>query len=208
MKRETELTQALSDALRITDAAGRDLHGKVVPPLTVAAMHLHLLRMDHPEAGESVRQTLAALDEGMEEVRRLSGMLAPSNVYRLGLQGALRKMVEEQQAFFPGKIQFKFSAGKKSSGYDAMILDIAGDLLRQAVGRRGAKAIRLSLRGCAIRLDVDGTGSVAPPSTVSRALAEHAGFAFQQGSIRGTIVFAVRLNKKTNGILRPSRRRS
>jgi hypothetical protein len=189
----TELAKTLSEARSVQNKAGRELHGRVIPPLQAAAMMLQLLRLDHPETGAAVQQILAALDQGMEHVRNLSGVLAPSPVFRVGLKGALRKLVEQYQASFPGTIESSWTRLPRGDGAGPVIvLDVAGDLLRRAVKRKGAKTIRLALRGLAVILEVDGGGPLPPASPVGRAVAEYAGFRFHQTLRKCTIVVTAR----------------
>ena len=189
----TELTKALSEANSVQNNAGRELHGRVIPPLQAAAMMLQLLRLDHPETGVAVEQILAALEEGMEHVRSLSGSLAPSPLFRVGLKAALATLVEQHQAAFRGTIESSWTRLPRGDGArHAIVLDVAADFLRRAVRRRGAKTIRLTLRGLAVILEVDGVGPLLPPSPVGRAVAEYAGFRFQKSSRKCTIVLTAR----------------
>ena len=66
--------------------------------------------MDQPKAEEAVAEVFVALDQAMEQVRKVSQSLAPSPAYRIGIQGALEKLIGERQAEFPGMIRLKYSA--------------------------------------------------------------------------------------------------
>jgi signal transduction histidine kinase len=192
-KLEKDLSIALAESRFAQNRAGRDLHDKVIPQLTATGMHLQLLCMDHPETAEAVGQALSAMDLAMDEIRRLSGTLAPSPVYRLGLGTALRKLVEERQSAFAGKIKFAFTRGTRySKELDVVLYEIVQSLLQQTLGRRGAKAIQLAVGPRTVRLAVDGHGPVKPFGGVTDALAAIAGFTFQQTARKGTIVFVVR----------------
>lgn len=63
------------EALR---SAGKVLHDDVASLLAAAGFKLQLLRMDHPEAAEQVKDVLSTLDQAMEHVRALSQKLSPS----------------------------------------------------------------------------------------------------------------------------------
>src|SRR5262245_50096013 len=58
--------------------------------LTVAGMHLQLLRMDHPEAEPRVATGSQALEDLSGRLRTLTQELEPSPVRRAGLENALR----------------------------------------------------------------------------------------------------------------------
>jgi len=137
-KHETDLIRALSEARSVQDDAGRELHGRVIPPLQAAAMLLQLLRLDHPDTESATQKILTALDEAMEQVRRLSGLLAPSPVNRAGLKNALETVVGQHRASFPGSIESSWvRLPRGDAGRPILVLEIVEDLLRRSVGRRG-----------------------------------------------------------------------
>src|ERR1700693_3014787 len=75
--------------------AGRALHDHVGTPLTAAGVQLQLLRMDLPDAGVQIDETLRILEEVLDRVRSLSQDLCPSPAYRGGLKQALLRLADQ-----------------------------------------------------------------------------------------------------------------
>jgi signal transduction histidine kinase len=59
------------------ERAGKILHDEIGPLLSAAGLRLQLIKMDHPETAESVREVTEALDEAIDRVRALSQELRP-----------------------------------------------------------------------------------------------------------------------------------
>ncbi len=59
------------------ERAGKILHDEVGPLLSAAGLRLQLIKMDHPETAELVREVTQALDEAIDRVRALSQELRP-----------------------------------------------------------------------------------------------------------------------------------
>src|SRR5258708_2133454 len=57
--------------------AGKILHDDVGPLLSAAGLHLQLISLDFPAAGERMDKILGILGDAMEKVRALSQELAP-----------------------------------------------------------------------------------------------------------------------------------
>jgi two-component system NarL family sensor kinase len=192
-KLEQDLAIALRDSRLAQNRAGRDLHDKVIPQLTAAAMLLQLLAMDHAAAEEPVREALRTMDQAMEEVRRLSGELAPSPVYRLGLEGAIRKLAEDRKASFGGPIHVSYTRSTRTDyDLDVVNYDLVDAMLTAALARREATKIRLSVTENTVRVEVNGKGVAKPVAGISQVLASAAGFSFHLASRRGTIVLTAK----------------
>jgi signal transduction histidine kinase len=199
-----ELAAALSQAYSAGSRAGRALHDGVGPLLTGAGLRLQLLSMDHPKTGEAVGLVLQALDQAVEQVRQISESLAPSPTYRIGIHGALEKLVKESQADFPGTIRLKFSAtAKLEPELTALFYDAIASVLGEAMARPGSTKVTISVTGIrrmvTARVQDNGRVTTRKGASIPRLLAEEAGFVFSQTTIKGTIVLI------RHGIPRPPR---
>src|ERR1700685_2720076 len=94
------LARELFEARRELRNAGCVLHDQAGALLSGAGLRLQLLRMDFPQAADSVDQVLIALDEAMERVRVLSQSLNPSPAAHVGLEEALSQLVAVCAASF------------------------------------------------------------------------------------------------------------
>jgi signal transduction histidine kinase len=125
-------------------------------------------------------------------------------VYRIGLHGALEKLVEERQAEFPGTIRLKFSATAKLDQELAVLLyDAIASALNDAIARPGSRKVTLSVTGTrrvvSARIQDDGRKTSKGPEALPRLLAQEAGFLFYKATRKGTIVLI------RHGIPSPSR---
>ncbi|HUA86989.1 MAG TPA: histidine kinase dimerization/phosphoacceptor domain-containing protein [Bryobacteraceae bacterium] len=59
------------------ERVGKILHDEIGPLLSAAGLRLQLIKMDHPETAEQVREVTEALDEAIDRVRALSQELRP-----------------------------------------------------------------------------------------------------------------------------------
>ena len=75
--------------------AGRSLHDHAGPLLSAAGIHLQLLKMDLPKAASRIQEVTKILEQALENVRKVSQDLAPSPVFRGGLERALARLAEE-----------------------------------------------------------------------------------------------------------------
>ena len=199
-----ELAAALSQAHSAGNRAGRALHDCVGPLLTGAGLRLQLLCMDQPNTGEAVGLVLQTLDQAMEQVRQVSQNLAPCPAYRIGIHGALEKLVEERQAEFPGTIRLKFSATPRlEPELAALFYDAIKSALGEAMARSGSSRVTISVTGSrrivTARVQDNGRNTTRKGASIPRLLAQEAGFVFSQATRKGTIVLI------RHGIPRPPR---
>jgi signal transduction histidine kinase len=176
----------------------------VGPLLTAAGLRLQLLRMDQPRTADAVGEVLQQLDEVMDEVREVSQTLAASPAYRIGLRGALEKLIRECWAKFEGTVQMKFSAtAKLEPELAALFYDAIASAVDEAMARPGSSKVTLSVTGTGrqltARIQDNGQATRRAVSGISRVLAEHAGFVFSKATGKGTIVLI------RYGLSRPSR---
>jgi signal transduction histidine kinase len=160
--------------------------------------------MDHPKAANAVAEVLQQLDEVMDQVREVSQSLASSPVYRIGLRGALEKLIRECWAKFQGTVQMKFSATVKlEPELSALFYDAIASALGEAVARPGSTKVTVSVIGAGrqltARIQDNGQNSRRAASGIPRVLAEQAGFVFSKSTGKGTIVLI------RYGLSRPSR---
>jgi len=199
-----ELAAALSHANSSCNRAGRVLHDRVGPLLTAAGLRLQLLRMDQPRTAGAVAEVLKQLDEVMDQVREVSQSLASSPAYRIGLRGALEKLIRECWAKFQGTVQMKFSAAVKlEPELAALFYDAIASALDEAMARPGSSKVTLSVTGTGrqvtARIQDNGQSTRRAVPGISRVLAEQAGFMFSNSTGKGTIVLI------RYGLSRPSR---
>jgi signal transduction histidine kinase len=160
--------------------------------------------LDFPEAAETADAILQSLDEALQRVREVSQGLAPSLVYRLGLQSALEWLMRERQAGFRGTIGLKFSPTVKlDPELGGILFDAIDSCLTQALARPGSSKVSISVtanrRFVTVRIQDNGRKAAKKPQGLPRVLAEAAGFLFSQTTRRGTIVLI------RHGISRSSR---
>jgi signal transduction histidine kinase len=199
-----ELVGALSLAHSAGSRAGRALHDRVGPLLTGAGLRLQLLGMDQPAAGEAVTEVLQALDQAVEQVREVSQSLASSPACRVGLRGALDRLVGKHQAEFRGIIRFKYSA---TAQLDFELADLLYDAIASALGeamlRPGSSRVTISVTGSrrllTARIEDNGRKTKKVGGAIPRLLAQAAGFVFSETTRQGTIVLI------RHGIPRPPR---
>jgi signal transduction histidine kinase len=180
------------------------LHDRVGPLLTAAGLRLQLLRMDQPKSAEAVGEVLEQLDEVMDQVREVSQSLASSPAYRIGLRGALEKLIRECWATFQGTVQMKFTATiKLQPELGALFYDAIASALAEATARPGSNKVTLSVTGSGrqltARIQDNGQDIRKAVFGISRVLAEQAGFVFSKSTGKGTIVLI------RYGLSRPSR---
>jgi len=204
IKESRQIASALSQAHAVKNTAGRALHDRVGPLLMGAGMRLQLLSMDQPDTAEAVAEVLSALDQAMEQVREVSQSLAPSPVYRVGLQAALEKLIEELQADFHGTIRLKFSTNLKLElTFVVQLYDAIAAVLREAIARPGSNKVNVAVTGTkrlvTARIQDNGRKALKPRDYLPRLLAEEANFLFSQSTRKGTIVLI------RHGIPRPTR---
>lgn len=144
----TQLARELFEARRQLRRAGRALHDDTGSLLSSAGLRLQLLRMDLPQAGEAVGETLGLLDQALERVRVMSQELNSSPPAHLGLQNALAQLVASVAQSFPGTVRYSFTASAAIppdaavAVYEAMAAVLAG-----AAAAKGSKSIVISVRG-------------------------------------------------------------
>jgi signal transduction histidine kinase len=68
----------MAKKVSVPERAGRLLHDEVGPLLAAAGLKLQLLKMDLPQAGPQVDETLQIMEQAMEHVRSASRVLIPS----------------------------------------------------------------------------------------------------------------------------------
>ncbi len=190
---EVALAKALWDSQRVQDRAGRNLHDEVIPQLTAAVLQLQIVRMDHPQTGKDLEPVMHAMDEAMAAIRRLSGALAPSLVYRLGIEGALRQIVEDRQSAFAGAIVLDVDKDVvKERQIQVALCEIAELLLDHALRRKGVKNIFVWIRNMRVQVNADGKGRAEDLRGVSHTLARLKGFTFHHTVRKGTMVCIAR----------------
>jgi signal transduction histidine kinase len=160
--------------------------------------------MDQPRTADAVAEVLQQLDEVMDEVRQVSQTLASSPAYRIGLRGALEKLIRECWAKYEGTVQMKFSAtARLEPELAALYYDAIASAIDEAMARPGSSKVALSVTGTGrqltARIQDNGQATRRAVSGISRVLAEHAGFVFSKATGKGTIVLI------RYGLSRPSR---
>jgi signal transduction histidine kinase len=141
------LARELFEARRELRNAGCVLHDQAGALLSAAGLRLQLLRMDFPQAADSVDQVLIALDEAVERVRALSQALNPSPAAHVGLEGALTNLVAGCAGLFPGTIELSYAAAEKLPQDAAVaIYDAVSAVLERAMADGSATRITVSVK--------------------------------------------------------------
>lgn len=182
--------------------AGRALHDHVGSPLTAAGVQLQLLRMDMPEAGVQIDETLRILEEALDCVRSLSQELCPSPAYRGGLKQALLR-VADQHASRRCRVEIDYSATAVIPGEIAVAIhETAAATVERAV-LEGASQVTITVRGAGslvVRIADDGrkSGRVRALS-LTGMLAREQGLKFECGAGNGTIVIRYAVRRTPRG---------
>lgn len=170
LQRDAELRRAEREATEHTlTEVGRELHDNVGQLLTVAQVglldHLEEGAKDHPR----VATALQALDQGLEEVRRLGRSLNRDHWHHLGLAQALD--VEATRLERLGKARVLADLDKDAPDPPADVKTILfrafQEVVSNALRHSGARTLTITLRGSPPTLQVqdDGRGfdPAAPP---------------------------------------------
>ncbi|HEY2843310.1 MAG TPA: histidine kinase [Bryobacteraceae bacterium] len=171
--------------------AGRALHDHVGSPLTAAGVQLQLLRMDLPEAGARIDDTLRVLEEALDRVRRLSQDLCPSPAYRGGLKQALLRIADQYESELC-RVEVAYSAtAAVPAEIAAAVHEAAAAAVEQAL-LQGAAIVKIEVRGAgrlAVRISDDGRKSGRVRALALAAmLARQQGLTFEHVTGKSTIV--------------------
>ena len=188
----------------------RVLHEDVGQVLTVAGLHLEVLRQDVtrslPEADSQLTDVQQLLEKAIRDVRDLSYRLNPSLVPRSGLRYALDNLVGKLREQSGATIRFLMDSKVHPPLPVAMVLfEIAEESLRNALQHSGGNLFELVVQPAqdSIKLTVKDNGVGFDPDAGTRAggfgllwmkqRAEHAAVAVQIVSSpgNGTTVEAV-----------------
>lgn len=188
----------------------RVLHEDIGQVLTVAGLHLEVLRQDvtrnSPAAAQQVTDIQQLLEKAIVDVRNLSYRLNPSLVPRSGLRYALDSMVGRMRESSGATIRFLMDSKVHPPLPVSMVLyEIAEESLRNALRHSGGNLFELVVqpRQDSIMLIVKDNGIGFQPESAAQEggfgllwmkhRAEHAGVAVQIASSpgNGTTVEAV-----------------
>jgi signal transduction histidine kinase len=148
MATRDELAEMVARLKGVANHSGRALHDHAGPLLSVAGMHLQLLRTDHPEISE-IDTIAKSLEQAFEHVRAVSQELAPSPVLRAGFKAALEGLAERVAAEHPGiaaKVSYTARA-KVPTATACAVYDAAESAVTAAAGARGTSRIAISAGG-------------------------------------------------------------
>lgn len=167
LERDAELRRAEREATQHTlTEVGRELHDNVGQLLTVAQVGL----LDHLEEGAKghprVATALQALDQGMEEVRRLGRSLNRDHWHHLSLAQALD--VEATRLERLGKARVLADLDKDAPDPPADVKTILfrafQEVMSNALRHSGARTLTISLRGTPPTLQVQDDGRGFDPA--------------------------------------------
>lgn len=107
-ERTRQLQDTQAHLLRVSEheqqRIGQDLHDDVVQEFVGIALNTELVLEDltdkEPKAAEELRKVLSKVDEATLKTRRLARGLAPVNLDRLGLVGAMQSLCQDVSQFY------------------------------------------------------------------------------------------------------------
>ncbi|MBX2980479.1 MAG: hypothetical protein KF905_14420 [Flavobacteriales bacterium] len=171
LQRDRELRKAEREATQHTlTEVGRELHDNVGQLLTVAQVglydHLNEGLREHPR----VRTSLEALDEGLEEVRRLGRSLDQDRWQELSLRTALETEAHRLQRLGKARVQLRMNGNGSDPDRDVktMLFRSFQEVVSNALRHSGARTISITLeaapaediavKGPTLRVSDDGRG--------------------------------------------------
>ncbi|MBL8011997.1 MAG: hypothetical protein JNJ64_15430 [Flavobacteriales bacterium] len=163
LRRDAELRRAEREATEHTlTEVGRELHDNVGQLLTVAQVGL----LDHLEEGAKghprVATALEALDQGMEEVRRLGRSLNRDHWQQLGLARALELEATRLERLGKARVLAHLDTMSPDPPPDVktILFRAFQEVVANALRHSGARTITITLRGAppTLQLQDDGRG--------------------------------------------------
>jgi signal transduction histidine kinase len=167
--------------------ASRDLHDEVGPFLSAAGLRLQLLRLDLPEAGQTVQEILELLDGAMERTRAVSRELSLHPTDQIGLKNAFQRLAEQHAWLaISYSATAQVPADSASSLYEAALRTVL------SAQQAGATRVRIGVTGkSAVRVQVQDNAGMrgrAQALSVMRRLAGQAGLNVHVTTGKSTIV--------------------
>ena len=173
--------------------AGRSLHDHAGPLLSAAGIHLQLLKMDLPKAAPRIQEVTKILEQALENVRQVSQALAPSPVFRGGLERALDRLAEDVAESVPVDVVVDYEAPVGASRESAVaIYDALAAVVKAAVSVGQASEVEIVVRhkgSFSAKVEDNGRGTGrAQALVVAQMLAEQAGLKLDITTGKSTIV--------------------
>jgi len=188
----------------------RLLHDELGQALSAVGLQLDMLRADSsaaPEVCGRLTEILKVLEKLVERVRELSHDFDPNLVTRLGLAGALERLVERWQKSSPATLNWRHQGALHVPAKQAWAMyKIAEEALDNAMRHSAASLVEVSLRGrgLQVKLEVKDNGRGFPRASqqgaganlgigLMQGLARESGLRFELASQleKGTIVTVV-----------------
>lgn len=145
--------------VRERERIARLLHDEVGQILSAAGLQMDLLRMDCQHiagVGQRITDTQKLLERALAQVRDLSYDLNPAIVERLGLEGALARLVARHRTAFRGQLSWSYRGDPQTRGTQAQALyRIAEEALQNAIQHAEATDISLTAEATASALKLE-----------------------------------------------------
>jgi two-component system, NarL family, sensor histidine kinase UhpB len=143
----------------------QELHDEVGQTLTAAVLHLNLLAKDLPaSARPALEDTLGAVRDSLDDVRRISRLLRPEALDDLGLSRALAALVNRMRESSGARIEASIDdeLPTLSPAEDLVIYRVAQEAMTNALRHSGSSSVRVDLGrdrgGVVLTVGDDGTG--------------------------------------------------
>lgn len=172
LQRDRALRDAEREAIQHTlTEVGRELHDNVGQLLTVAQMGFHDHLEEAAKAHPRVDTALEALDQGVEEVRRLGRSLDQDRWGQRGLLDALRTEATRLERLGKARVLLQLEECPEDPDADVktMLFRAFQEVVSNALRHSGAKTLTITVQGCpAFRLRVQDDGRGFDPDGAVR----------------------------------------
>jgi signal transduction histidine kinase len=153
----------------------RDLHddlGQILTGLRLRLTSLDAVARVHPAAAANLDAALGAVDEAVEEVRRLAHRLRPPALDALGLVAALRAHAERWADAAGLRLDLAVEAVEPPAVAAEVLFRVAQEALTNVARHARARVVRLGLDAFddGWRLVVEDDGRGLPPGTPTKGL--------------------------------------